>query len=436
MSLEEEARTKAPALKDNSMRIHIKTLIASPLTFLIAGCVAVACNASAGDNSFQDDEDNTTSGDPGAGAGAGDLGITTTNTSAGSGILAMEPKCDDVNPDIDNDGDGWTGALGDCNDCTELMNPGAQDYDGNAIDDDCNGAKDDNPSLCDGALSMDANNPEDAARAMGLCKLQGGDKERWGLISAQYILADGSPFSGYDPLGYGILTGFGTSVNPQEGKQMFVLSSGAARGPNDPGYESPGGYDKYYTSGSPAGYPKETPSCPGVSTGEPHDSVGLRIKVKTPTNAKSLRFMLNFYTYEFPGFICTQYNDYFVAMLNPIPSGQPDGNISYDSLKNTISVNAGFLRVCHATMAGGKDFPCDLGHDALTGTGFDVGSNSAATSWLQTTSPLVDPGGEIELDFAIWDSGDGILDSTVLLDNFGFVIDETPTETAPVPEPK
>ena len=49
---------------------------------------------------------------------------------------------------------------------------------------------------------------------------------------------------------------------------------------------------------------------------------------------------------------------------------------------------------------------------------------------------LTDPGGIIELDFAIWDSGDGVLDSTVLLDNLGFVVNETPTETAPVPEPK
>lgn len=413
-----------------------KTWLNSPLSLVIAACIVAACSASGRDNRFGDDEeDDSSSGDP-ATSSSGDINITTSGGNPDDGVIKVEPKCDGVDPNIDNDGDGWTGASGDCNDCTELMNPGAQDYDGNSIDDDCNGAKDDNPSLCDGALPLDANNPEDAARAMGLCKMQAGDAERWGLISAQYILADGSPFSGYDPLGYGILSNFGPSVNPQEGKQMLALSSGAARTPNDPGYQSPGGYDKYYTSGSPAGYPKETPSCPGVSTGEPHDSVGLRVKIKTPTNAKSLRFMLNFYTYEFPGFVCSSYNDYFVAMLNPIPPGAPDGNISYDSLGNTISVNAGFLQVCHAQPAGGKDFPCALGSGELTGTGFDVGTNSAATSWLQTTSPLTDPGSEIELDFAIWDSGDGILDSTVLLDNLGFIVSETPTETAPVPEPK
>ena len=133
-------------------------------------------------------------------------------------------------------------------------------------------------------------------------------------------------------------------MKPQEGAKVLALSSGTARQPNDPGYDSPGGHDKMYTTGSPPGYPKESPSCPGVTTGEPHDSAGLRVVIKTPTNAKSLSFNLDFYTYEFPNYICSQFNDFFVAMLTPKPGNQPDGNISYDSKGNTISVNAGFLQ--------------------------------------------------------------------------------------------
>jgi len=418
------------------MRTKKKTWLNQPLTIAIAACVVAACSASAGNNGFEDkDDDGPTSG----ASSTGDLGITTSGGSSGGaddGVIKVEPKCDGISPDLDNDNDGWTGAAGDCNDCTKEMNPGAQDYPGNNIDDDCNGAKDDNPPACDGALPLEASNPDDAARAMGLCKMQGGDPERWGLISSQYIYADGTPFN-EDPLGYGIISKYGLNVNPQEGSQMFVLSSGAARNPTDSGYQSPSGYSKGYSSGTPAGYPKESPSCPGVQTGIPYDSVGLRVKIKTPTNAKSLRFNLNFYTYEFPGYICSSYNDFMVAMLNPIPPGQPDGNISYDSKGNTISVNAGFLRVCNPqTASNGVFFDCDLGPGDLAGTGFDDFTNSAGTGWLQTSSALVDPGSEIELDFAIWDSGDGILDSTVLLDNLGFVVNETPTETIPVAEPK
>ena len=123
----------------------------------------------------------------------------------------------------------------------------------------------------------------------------------------------------------------------------------------------------------------------------------------------------------------------------------PDGNISFDSQGNTISVNAGFLEVCGCESgppcgAGNKTFSCALGRDQLLGTGFDESDfdpwNSAATGWLVTTAPLEQPGGEITLQFAIWDSGDGVLDSTVLLDNFTFEVGDAKTQTAPVPVPK
>src|SRR5262249_44751582 len=143
---------------------------------------------------------------------------------------------------------------------------------------------------------------------------------------------------------------------------------------------------------------------------------------RTPTNATSLSFNFDFYTYEFPKYICSVYNDFFVAMLSPKPASQVDGNISYDGKGNTISVNAGFLQVCHAqTASNNVYFDCPLGPAQLAGTGFDVDfvgmptTNSAATGWLKTTTPLERAGDKITVDFAIWDSGDGVLDSTVLI---------------------
>lgn len=409
--------------------------------FLTAALFAgSACNAN---NPTQTTQGGGSGGHDGVGGSGGDDISFGGSSTGGGGPIKVEPPCEGKDPNIDNDGDGWSGAQGDCNDCTPQMNPGAQDYPGNNIDDDCNGAKDDNPVLCDSGLSLTSADPMDGARAMGLCKVAQG--QSWGVLSATYITADGQPLSSYDPegLGHGILPKFGPNVGPQEGAKMLVLSSGTARQPGDPGYDGPSGYDKLYTTGSPQGYPKESPSCVGVTTGQPHDSAGLRLVIRTPTNAKSLSFNLNFYTYEFPNYICSQFNDFFVAMLSPIPVGQPDGNISYDSLGNTISVNAGFLQVCNAqTASNGAFFDCPLGPAQLTGTGFDLDyfeqptTNSAATAWLQTVSPLAIPGQEITLDFAIWDSGDGVLDSTVLLDNFQFGLDDTPTQTVPIPDPK
>ncbi len=284
---------------------------------------------------------------------------------------------------------------------------------------------------CDGSIAVDSGDPIDGARAMGLCQVSDGTS--WGIVSAQWVQADGvTPLSGVLLDGKGMLSNFGP-VAPREGGQLLALSSGAARDPGDPGFQPPSGYEKDFFNphGSPPGYPKESPACPGVITGEPYDSAGLSVRIKTPTDAKSLSFNVNFYTTEFPSFICTQWNDFFVAMMNPQPSDLPDGNISFDPDGNTISVNAGFLDVCTPQMAGGKNFACTQGIGDLAGTGFE---GAAATGWLETKAPIELPGSEITLHFAVWDSGDAILDSTVLIDNFKFEADGTTTGTQPIPQ--
>lgn len=79
---------------------------------------------------------------------------------------------------------------------------------------------------------------------------------------------------------------------------------------------------------------------------------------------------------------------------------------------------------------GGKQFDCPLGTGLLDKTGFE---DRAATGWLVTQSPVT-PRGVITLRFAIWDMGDSVLDSTVLLDNLRFVPDEVPQAvTNPAP---
>jgi hypothetical protein len=287
---------------------------------------------------------------------------------------------------------------------------------------------------CDASLAMDSADGMDGARAIGLCADVA--THGWGVTSARYVRSDGVDMNAPElAIGRGILDNFGT-VAPLEGANMLVLSSGAARTPSDPGYESVGGLWKDFNPhGSPPGYPKESPSCPGIITGSPYDSAGLELVIKTPSDAKSLKFNLDFYTYEFPVYICSMFNDFFVALMTPQPMGSLDGNISFDSQNNLISVNAGFLQVCSPQSAGGKQFPCPLGPGELSGTGYDEQQGgSAATGWLETTAPIDTPGAEITLRFAIWDSGDGVLDSSVLVDNFRFEAQEGSTGTIPVPK--
>ena len=54
---------------------------------------------------------------------------------------------------------------------------------------------------------------------------------------------------------------------------------------------------------------------------------------------------------------------------------------------------------------------------------------------LQTTSP-VNGGDQFTIRFAIWDTGDEALDSTVLVDNFQWKAEPVGVGTTPVDNPK
>jgi hypothetical protein len=367
--------------------------------------------------------------------------------------------CVVTDPNADMDQDGWTPAEGDCNDCDPNVNPGAIDTitttDGGTIlgDEDCDGTPGEVPQPCDDGLAVDDPDPLDGAKAVELCTPLT-DPRKWGLKSAKWVLPDGSPppttapGSANFPLGFGILSAFGPNVNVQGGRRMLALSSGSARLPNDPGYHNVSGFDKGYTSNSPVGFPKESPACPGIITGDPHDGVGLEVVLVAPTNAHGFSFSFDFFTYEWPKWVCSTYNDFFVALLSPFPAGQADGNISFDSMGNPVSVNNAFVDVCGCSSGppcttgsppAVKSFPCALGDSKLVGTGFGkdvVGADHASTYWLETKAP-VHPHEEIILRWAVYDSADGILDTTTLVDNFQWIAAPgVSVGTNPVSQPK
>ena len=153
-----------------------------------------------------------------------------------------------------------------------------------------------------------------------------------------------------------------------------------------------------------------------MTTGTAQDGAALELKIRVPSNAKSFSYQQNFFTWEYSGYVCSRFNDFFVAMMDPAPPNLQDGNIAFDQDGNPISVNNSLLQVCTPGTHNGKTFACPLGTSTLVDTGFQ---GHAATGWL-TTQTDVEPGSEITLRFAIWDSGDGSLDSTVLIDDFKF----------------
>jgi hypothetical protein len=351
----------------------------------------------------------------------------------------------------DADGDGFTTEQGDCNDCDRLINPGAYDFPGNAFDEDCSGKPaDDAEQACDMGLDIAGSAPEDAARALGLCKFTKESSREWGVIRARFTTADGSGQLD-DALQVGLLPKFG-AVLPRAGASLLALSSGVARAPDQPGYtRAVSDTHAGRAQKPPPGFPKTSSSCPEVKFGTStrvYNQAALELQLRVPTNAYSLGFDSIFYSYEYPDFICLPYNDFYIALLEPHDSG--DGNLVFDANGDAIGVNTGWLAVCDPTLQNPnlkKQFTCEQGTDLLKGTGFgageytDVGTffrgdgeGGASTGWLGTLAP-VKAGSVITLRFAIWDTEDSFLDSTVLIDRFRWsVMQPSNPVTKPSPE--
>jgi hypothetical protein len=302
-----------------------------------------------------------------------------------------------------------------------MINPAAVEVLANGWDDDCNGSIDEAAPTCDLSLDVADNDPFHAARAVDLCKLSlPMGPQDWGVVSAKWVAPDGtapSPTPDY-AIGHGILTDLGPNVHVQSGKSFLALSSGTARRPTDPDYKSVSGFNKGYTDGYPAGFPKASPACPGIVTGTPHDGVGLEVAVRVPSNALGFSFDFNYFTFEYPAFKCTQYNDVFLALVSPIPVGLPDGNISFDPQGNLISSGTNFIEVCSCQPC--QAGACTLGNAGLVGTGYQVQGDHGSTGWLASTAPAT-PGQVVTIRWTNYDSGDGYLDNTTLIDHWKWI---------------
>jgi hypothetical protein len=330
------------------------------------------------------------------------LPIPTTTTST-----TMMVSCG-IDPDVDDDGDGFTGSAGDCDDCDDAVNPGALEIAANSMDDDCDGTTDNALAACDSGLLLASTNALDGASALGLCQQTTAMASTWGVLSASYVRANG--VAAVPGTQVGISDSFGTNVAPLEGSRMLVLSSGAARSASQPdacgGVSCPG----LGAGTAPMGYPQANAACtPSTSI---FDDVALEVQLRVPTNVVGYRYRFNFYTFDYPAWVCSTFNDQYVARVSPAPPGSVNGNISFDNMNQPVSVNFP-LRSCVG---------CPEGTAELAGTGFDTygASPAAATSWQVTRAPAT-PGSTITLRFTIYDLQDQTLDSTVLLDGFEWI---------------
>ena len=370
-------------------------------------------------------------------------------------------------PDDDCDSDGWRVADGDCCDrvgwCSttpELVNPGAFEYIGNGVDDDCDGLVDNLKPPCDGLLNNSgSSDPIDYAKAMDLCQTTTEDaplpSRRWGVISGKFTLTNGTGIPSSQARA--IRSMFGDLITPIHGGRVAVLSTGhaASVGQTNPDYAMfQSGVDLGLTSPFPpdwyqanGGKLPNAPGCPSPSGNVAFDPIMLTLRIRVPTNARSFSFASWFFSAEFPEYVCTQFNDFFVVLVDTPPPQWPnpaDKNLAVYRVTNPpklfpIGVNLAadpdaqnLFSVCKAGPTGCNgspkpgNAPCLSGPTYLQGTGFDdtsqpgCGSSNllgGGTGWL-TTVGNVAPGATMEIRIALWDTSDGVWDSLVVLDNW------------------
>jgi hypothetical protein len=398
----------------------------------------------------------------------------------------IDDNCDgSVDNSVDADGDGWTKCQGDCCDsvsdgCTapKSVNPGAFEVGNNDVDDDCDGSVDNPLGTCDQGLASNSGTGLDYAKAIDLCQTTTENpplaQRRWGVINAWLQRADGT--SGPASQSRSIRSGFGTVVVPKKGSRLAVLSTGTAADENDsnPNYVSTFQHtngpqyanDTATTSDFPAdwlaangGNLPNAPGCPDPQDdSQAFNPMMLKVRVRVPTNAKSFNVSTYFLSSEYPEWVCSPWNDFFVTLLDsqfvPGPGEQPnpaDKNLAfydpppagppfYPVGVNLAFGNTGLFKQCKNGQTGCADGAVLASTNAcvatneLAGTGFELtnpqpmfqndpgycGSNNqlgGATGWL-VTSGNVKPGETIEVRFAIWDTSDPWYDSVSLIDNF------------------
>jgi hypothetical protein len=375
-----------------------------------------------------------------------------------------DDDCDGtVDEGRDDDGDGWGMCEGDCCDNTgcaadpKRVNPGAFEAADNLLDDDCDGMAD-NPDA--GCVAGDLSDPFAYARALDICRTTSEDAigldQRWGVISATLTRANGTPLP--TTIQAAIKTEFGANT-PRYGDTLVVLATGPAADKDDPDWQpwqsgtdvqtgDDGSVPSSWLSAN-GGVMPSAPGCPKAGGSAVNDPVMLTLKIRVPTNASSFTLSSNFMSAEYPEYVCSSFNDFFIMLLGSAWAGTPanpkDGNLAIYSASNgdqfPVGVNlaqgTGLFRQCVNGPMGCEGSNTSTATSCvsqadLAGTGFDEAALSCGqngivgggTGWLNTTGNVV-AGEVITLRIAIWDTGDGIYDSAALIDNFQWKIEPT-----------
>ena len=385
------------------------------------------------------------------------------STDSAQNDLNCDGKVDGME---DYDKDGYTICDGDCCDISgqsdackniknpEVIHPGIFETPGDKIDNNCNGETDEAPKTCAASYTQGANlslatERDNAglqlARAMDICHDAATDG--FGIVSATVqSLHPGNPGNTAMSHAINVFSHLGNTpiITPNLGNSFAGISTGIFQNA-----KMSDGSDFIANGSIPAKYHSAHNNQLQTVTGCPsgnsiNDALELKLQLKAPSNATGFQFDFRFFSHEYPEYICSRYNDFFIVLLTSTASGIPqDTNIVFDKNGNPVSVNNAFFTTCNPITCNSSCSPnytkgcisgrCETVYGACPDGNSDLAAftggtyTGGATAWLTTQAPIV--GGEtFTLEFIIWDTGDSILDSAAIIDNFRWITDGAKVE--------
>ena len=209
--------------------------------------------------------------------------------------------------------------------------------------------------ICDSGLPSNSSDAMQYAAAMDLCQTTTEQGTAPGVISAQLTLSSGV---GTPAAASRAIRGmFGANNTPRAGAAMVVLSTGAAAatGQINPSFVSfQPGFDTGTSSTAPAdwlaangGTFPVVPGCPVASSATAYNPVMLTLRIRVPSNAHSFRLSARFFAADYPEYVCSPYNDVFVALLDSTyvgtPSNPADKNLATYTTASAIKYPLGVI---------------------------------------------------------------------------------------------